>query len=177
MIKICMYICLHVSARHISRTGVYALSVNHLTRINNGEKKQLAIVILLASRKCLVTHAELCICTSSQTRCIASTPTPGVHHPRAAEKMWANTFVMISSIILFLKHGASISDLPIDPVYIHEHVCIQCLHLLAYMWSLTISLKKIIRTTISNSHINIGLSWKCLLLLGFEMIFYNDLLV
>ena len=56
-------------------------------------KKLLAFVILLASRKCLVTHAEVCICTSSQTRYIASTPTPGVHH---AEKMWVNTVVMIS---------------------------------------------------------------------------------
>ena len=136
-------------------------------------KKLLAIVILLTSKKCVVTHAKVCICTSSQTRYIASTPTPGDHHPRAAEKMWEDTFVMISpthtnAIILFPKtNGASIRDLPIDPVYMHEHVCIQCLHLLAYMLSLTISLKKIIRTTMSNSHINIGLSWKCLLIGSF----------
>ena len=30
-------------------------------------------------------------------------------------------------------HVASISDKPIDPVYIHEHVCIQCVDLLVYI--------------------------------------------
>ena len=76
---------------------VVCKSFAYQTRISNGEKRLIAFVILLASRKCLVTHAEVCICTSSQTRYMASTPPPpGVHHPRAAEKMWVNTFVMIS---------------------------------------------------------------------------------
>ena len=63
----------------------------------------------------------MCICTSSPTRYIVSTL--GAHHPSAAVKMWANTFVMISpthtnAVILFLNtaYGASISDKPTDPV-------------------------------------------------------------
>ena len=73
-----------------------------------------------------------------------------VHHPRAAKKMWANTFVMISpthtnAIVLFLNTAWCIhimGNKPIDPMYIHAHVCIQCLYLLVNMLSLKISLKK-----------------------------------
>ena len=78
------------------RLCVVGKSFAYETRISNGEITSLvlilAIVTLLVIRKCLVTHAVVCICASSETRYTASAP--GVHHPRAAEKMWANIFLM-----------------------------------------------------------------------------------